>query len=172
MMRGHSRRDAARCAAAALVLAVLAAASPPGARAADTFTYDAVGRLTLVSYGNGGLLAYTYDDNGNVLSIVTSLGTTAAEESPAAPLVFALGPATPNPGPGARAVRFSIPGAGHATFRVFDASGRLVATPVDRALPAGRYEARLAADRWAAGVYFYRLTLGERTLSGRMVVLR
>jgi hypothetical protein len=32
--------------------------------------------------------------------------------------------------------------------------------------------ARFSSDRWAGGVYYYRLAMGGRTRTGRMVVLR
>jgi YD repeat-containing protein len=140
------------------------------ARAAETYQYDPEGRLTDVSYANGGLLHYTYDGNGNILSIVTSLAT--GVEGGGAPLQFTLGPATPNPGSGPRDLVFSIPTAGHVTLRVFDVTGRQVATLVDRDMPAGRYGTRIFTDRWAAGVYYYRLSMGSHTRNGRMVVLR
>jgi len=140
------------------------------ARAAETFTYDPVGRLAAITYENGATLAYTYDDNGNVLSIVTSLEPTGVEAE-TAPLVFALGAATPNPGSGPRNIPFSIPKPGKAALRVFDVTGRLVATLLDRELPAGRYTARFGVTRLAGGVYFYQLRHAGRSLSGRLVVL-
>src|SRR5260370_12250812 len=49
---------------------------------ADTvkYSYDDAGRLTIVDYGNGKSIAYTYDSAGNLLSRVI----TAREQSPAA----------------------------------------------------------------------------------------
>lgn len=139
--------------------------------AAETYQYDAIGRLTDVAYANGGSLHYTYDANGNILSIVTSLAT-AVDQGTGSPLQFALGPTTPNPGSGARNLVFTIPSEGHVTLRVFDVSGREVSTLVDRDLPAGRQSVQFFTDRWADGVYYYRLALGSRTLKGRLTVLR
>ena len=139
--------------------------------AAETYAYDALGRLTDVAYDNGGSIHYTYDAKGNLLSIVTSLAATGVEGG-GAPLQFTLGPSTPNPGSGARSIAFSIAAQGHVTLRVFDVSGRAVATLYDRDLPPGRYVARFSSDRWAGGVYYYRLASAGRVLTGRMVVLR
>ena len=140
------------------------------AAAAETYQHDAIGRLTDVAYANGGSLHYTYDANGNVLSVVTSLAT--GVEGSGAPLQFALGPTTPNPGSGPRSMAFTIPARGHVTLRVFDVSGRVVATLYDRALDPGRYSAQFSTDRWGNGVYFYRLEMGGRARAGRLVVLR
>jgi YD repeat-containing protein len=138
--------------------------------AAETYQYDPIGRLTDIAYANGGSLHYTYDANGNILSILTSIATSVDDAGQ--PLRFALGPATPNPSPGARSIAFTIPARGRVTLRVFDVSGRMAATLYDRDLDPGRHVARFSGDRWAGGVYFYRLTWAGRTLTGRMVVLR
>ena len=161
----------ARHAVYALVAAaLLAPAAPVPALAAETYTYDTQSRLTDITYQNGGSLHYTYDANGNILSIVTSLVTAVEEGSTA--LQFALGPTIPNPGRGPRDVSFTLPSTGRVALRVFDVSGRLTATLVDRDLGKGRHIVRFFADRWGAGVYFYRLESAGRVRSGRMVVLR
>lgn len=154
--------------AALLYLALPGAPTP--ASAAETYQYDPVGRLSDVSYANGGSLHYTYDANGNILSIVTSLAT-GVEESEAA-FQFALGHTSPNPAGNARNVFFTLPARGHVALRVFDVTGRLTATLVDRSLDRGRHDVRFFTDRWAAGVYYYRLESAGKVRSGRMVVLR
>lgn len=154
----------------ALVTA-LTIALPVLARASENYQYDAQGRLTDVAYQNGGQLHYNYDANGNILSILTSLATAVDEAG--APLRFALGPTSPNPGSGARNLTFMIPSSAHVSLRVFDVSGREVATLVDHDLPAGRHQVRFFTDGWAAGVYYYRLTMdAAEAKSGRMVVIR
>jgi YD repeat-containing protein len=136
----------------------------------ESYTHDAVGRLLDATYANGGSIHYVYDANGNILSIVTSLATAVGDAS--SQLQFALGPATPNPGSGPRSMAFTIPARGHVTLRVFDVSGREVATLFDRVLDPGRYVTRFSSGRWAGGVYFYRLETGGRVRVGRMVVVR
>jgi len=160
---------------AALFVATLAAAvllAMPGTSLAESYEYDVVGRITGVTYDSGVSAHYTYDANGNILSIVTSLAASGVETEGAATLRFALGRATPNPGSGPRAISFSIPSRGEVTLRVYDASGRLVSTLVDHVLDRGPYVARFSTARWASGVYFYRLALGGSVLSGRMVLLK
>ena len=154
--------------------AIAAALSLAGAApaVAETYIYDAVGRLTSVSYDNGGSIHYTYDANGNLVAIVTDVSITAVEGEAVPSFQFALGRATPNPGSGARSISFSIPSRGPVTLRVFDVAGRSVATLVDDLYDPGRYVARFSSDGWAGGVYFYRLTFEGRTHSGRMVLLK
>jgi hypothetical protein len=90
-----------------------------------------------------------------------------------APLELALGPSVPNPsGPEPATVRFTVPRAGRAALRVYDVSGRLVATPLDRVLDPGSYVSRIQTVDLAAGVYFYSLEMGGRKVSRRLVVIR
>jgi hypothetical protein len=60
------------------------------------------------------------------------------------------------------------------SVRLFDAAGRLVASPFDADLPAGTYELSLEAvrERLASGVYFYRAEAGEAAATGRIVIRR
>jgi YD repeat-containing protein len=164
----RSRRDprAAFAFAIAFALALWVAA----AAAAESYTYDTQSRLTDITYQNGGSLHYTYDANGNIISIVTSLAT--AVEDASATFQFALGPTTPNPGGGTRNVSFTLPSPGRVALRVFDVTGRLRATLVNRDLEKGIHRVRFFTDRWAAGVYFYRLEAAGKIRLGRMVVLR
>ncbi len=141
------------------------------AGAAESRQYDALGRITDVAYANGGLLHYTYDANGNLLSVVTSLAATAVDGA-ISRFDFALGPATPNPGSGPRSVNFSTPVPARVTLRVFDVSGREVATLLNGDLPAGRHSLRFNTERWGNGVYFFRLSMPGRVREGRLVVLR
>jgi YD repeat-containing protein len=157
--------------AASLVIALAFAAGSRVAGAAETQQHDAIGRLTDVTYADGGSIHYTYDPNGNLLSIVTSAGTTAVDGGDV-PLEFALGPATPNPGAGPRSIAFSIPARGHVKLRVFDLSGREVASLYDRVLDPGRYTAKFSTARWGTGTYFYRLETTGHMRAGRMQVLK
>ncbi len=43
-----------------------------GRNGTQSYTYDSAGRLTQVVYGDGHVLTYTYDANGNILSVDVS----------------------------------------------------------------------------------------------------
>jgi YD repeat-containing protein len=64
--------------AGATVLGLVAIAIPAGALGSGVYSYDKVGRLTVVLYDNGTCLAYAYDANGNRTSQAnTSASVTA-----------------------------------------------------------------------------------------------
>jgi D-alanyl-D-alanine carboxypeptidase len=68
---------------------------------------------------------------------------------------------TPNPFAGETVIRFAIPERTHARLDVYDALGRLVATPVDGMLDAGSHDAVVRIDGAPAGSYFYTLRAGR-----------
>ncbi len=84
-------------------------------------------------------------------------------------------PANPS-GPGAR-LTFTMPQAGHVDLRVYDVSGRLVTTLVDRDVAAGSHSAVWngrsdEGGQAASGVYFLRLSTGRDEASAKLVLLR
>ncbi|HMB68936.1 MAG TPA: FlgD immunoglobulin-like domain containing protein, partial [bacterium] len=74
----------------------------------------------------------------------------------------------PNPSRGTAALVYSLPADSHVRLEIHDAGGRRVATVVDGRRPAGRHRATWdgrdsAGTPVAAGVYFARLSTGDRT---------
>ncbi|MBE0564828.1 MAG: hypothetical protein IH621_02650 [Krumholzibacteria bacterium] len=83
----------------------------------------------------------------------------------------------PNPFNPATTISWWLPQAGHLGLEVFDVRGRLVRTLADGPAPAGagevRWDGRAGDGRAAAaGVYFYRLQAGDRTLVGKMALIK
>ena len=89
---------------------------------------------------------------------------------------FALAPAAPNPSRGPVTIAFTAPRSTRATLRVYDLSGRLVATLLDGSVSAGngvaswgrRYDSGAIA---APGVYLCELRAGAVRLARRFVIL-
>jgi hypothetical protein len=80
----------------------------------------------------------------------------------------------PNPAAGAVGFRFALPAARHVRLLLADAGGRVVAVPLDATLPAGAHVARWDGRDHGGrpvprGVYFYRLEIGERVRTGKVV---
>ncbi len=46
----------------------------PAIVSAETYTYDATGRLTVVTYDDGSTLTYTYDNAGNIIQQLAAHG--------------------------------------------------------------------------------------------------
>ncbi|MFH1680155.1 MAG: M20/M25/M40 family metallo-hydrolase [Candidatus Eisenbacteria bacterium] len=99
----------------------------------------------------------------------------AGAESP--PLRLVLHGNEPNPFNPQTRIRFELPAAGEAEIAVFDVSGRLVQTVLDKELNAGRHETVWKGKDGGgasapSGVYFYRLTAGRESKTGKMLLIR
>ena len=92
-----------------------------------------------------------------------------------ADLEFDLAPVYPNPFGSAAAVTYVLPEPGPVTIEVFNVLGSRVRLLLDEMKPAGRHTVQWTADdsrgnRVGAGLYFVRLTAGERTRVRRAVL--
>jgi hypothetical protein len=93
------------------------------------------------------------------------------------PAQFAVGNNYPNPFRTQTTVRLDLAEATDVTASIYDVMGRKVATLVDQSLPAGSHDivwqGRGQSGRaLASGVYFMRLTAGERTATRRLTIVR
>ena len=89
------------------------------------------------------------------------------------PAILSLAGASPNPSPGAVAVRFSLPGNAAAMLELFDLKGRRVAARRVGTLGPGEHLVPLSERlNLAAGVYPVRLTQGPRTLTAKACVVK
>lgn len=95
-----------------------------------------------------------------------------ADEPASAPRQLALAQNTPNPCASNATIRFSLPEAARVTLSVFDLQGRRIATLLDRdPRPAGHQQVPVRVERWKPGVYMYRLEVGGRSATRKMVVI-
>jgi hypothetical protein len=142
---------------------------------------------------NGGTIGITYVFNGVVnqaayglaagraIKFTTVSPTSVGVSSPPGALgpesPFALLGAWPNPFRGGTAISFSLPSEGRAHLAIYNVAGQLVRTLADGILPAGRqsisWDGRNNSERpLPGGIYFYRLSFGERTLVQKAVLIR
>ena len=107
-----------------------------------------------------------------------SAGAVTGVAGPTIPETVALYQNSPNPFNPTTVIRYDVPGRGaNVRIVVYDVTGRRVATLVDGQQSAGEkrvsWEGR--NDRGAqvaTGVYFYRMTTGEFSLTRKMVLLK
>jgi len=85
--------------------------------------------------------------------------------------VVSLGNA-PNPFNPMTKIEFSLPKAGYATLRIFDARGRLVATPVDGMADAGYNAVNWDGRGQPSGIYYYQLMTGDTVETRKMMLLK
>ena len=107
-------------------------------------------------------VANGYDDRGSRVIDV---------EGPVSGRALAIGRVFPNPTSGAASVEVTAPADAFVTVRVFDVTGRAVATVVEDALVSGR---ALSIDTrgMAAGLYLVRAEAGGKVASASFTVVR
>jgi hypothetical protein len=110
------------------------------------------------------------------LTVTVSGPSTAIGDTPP-PDRFVLYQNAPNPFNPTTAIRFDTAREGNVELRIYDGSGKLIRTLVDRHLPATNHEVTWDGrdDRGAAvasGVYFYRLVAADQRAIKKMVLLK
>ncbi len=148
-----------------LIAIVIAIAGISRSTAGETYEYDAQGRLTTVTYSDSMSITYTYDNNGNILSIVvaTDVGTGVEDqENDLLPKVFALAQNYPNPFNPSTQIKYQLPVMAQVKLTIYNMLGRRVRTLIDDEKPAGFYTVQWDGvnDRGvqaASGLYFYRI---------------
>ena len=125
-------------------------------------------------FNMGSFTGDVYLDN---IVIRQELTTQVVSEIP--PAEFSLLQNYPNPFNPVTTIKFSIPAAGmqkpspqHVNLVVLDILGRKIQTPVNEKLSAGNYEVRFDAEGMPSGVYFYRLTYGDYSITKKMILIR
>lgn len=91
------------------------------------------------------------------------------------PATFILKQNYPNPFNPSTRIPFSVQFPGFTSLKVYDVLGREVATLVNENLQPGTYEVVFDASRHVgmpSGVYFYRLTVGNLTVTKRMGLIK
>jgi hypothetical protein len=78
-----------------------------------------------------------------------------------APARFALYGPYPNPSRGGATIPFDVARTTTVRLTVYDVMGRRQATLVDRKYEPGRYDVTYDGRRWASGVYFIVIEMGD-----------
>jgi hypothetical protein len=109
-----------------------------------------------------GSRAYLYDPNSTV----------HVEDHPIIPHEMALYQNYPNPFNPSTTIRFSLPQHEHVTLKVFDVTGREVATLVDGEMTAGNHAVTFAPPLSTSGLYFYKITAGKFSQTRKAVLMK
>ncbi len=86
------------------------------------------------------------------------------------PTAFALKQNYPNPFNPSTIIEFSIPKAGVVSLKVYDLTGREVATIADEELSQGSHIRTFSGNGLASGVYLYKLMSGNVSLTRRLTL--
>lgn len=140
---------------------------------------DVVDGLTRVSDGDvpvtltGRLEDGTLIEGTDCVRIVSFKGDGGPRlTSSSVPAVTALGSAMPNPFNPTTVIDYELAARGNATLKVYDVTGKLVATLVDGEAPSGQHEVLWEARGVSSGIYFYRLEVGDFVQTRKMILIK
>ena len=89
------------------------------------------------------------------------------------PVKFELNQNYPNPFNPSTQIRFGITEASNVGLKVFDIQGREVATLVDnKQMEVGYHNVKFDAKNLASGIYIYKLTTGNHSISKKMQLMK
>ena len=144
----------------------------------ETYTYVAVTYIsgeTELSDSTSILISSDDDDESPAeVPVTVQVGEGAGlAGNPDRTQVFRLSQNFPNPFDMTTTLAFELERSGIVDLTIYDVQGRMLCE-VLRGLPlaAGKHEVTFSADRLPPGVYYYRLTAGDKACAKRMVVLR
>jgi hypothetical protein len=152
-----------------------------GAKLGDPFplTHSHVFKRTINSQTDNQLFYYINPsrcDAGNTANfgaiVILPGNVTSVAESKNSPTSFALQQNYPNPFNPATTIRFSLPQREHVTLKVFDVTGREVATLVEGEMAAGKHAVTFVPREATTGLYFYKITAGNFSQTRKAVLMK
>ena len=85
---------------------------------------------------------------------------------------YSLSQNYPNPFNPTTTIKYGIAHQGFVSLKVYNLLGQVVATLVNREMPAGQYTVNWNASRLSSGVYLYRLKAGSFTMTKKLVLMK
>lgn len=113
-----------------------------------------------------------WPDGEACIDIAVSFVFDADDESSLLPARYSLSPAYPNPFNPETTIEFALPRASEIQLTVFDIAGRTVATLANGFRSAGHHDLQFTANDLPSGVYFYRLSTIDFTMTRKMVLMK
>mgnify|MGYP000854480816 FL=1 len=106
------------------------------------------------------------------IELVRLLNNTDVAREAALASGYTLSQNYPNPFNFSTQISYSVPGFSRVTIKVYDITGREVATLEDGERSAGTYMVSFNAGQLASGVYYYKLTANDFTSTKRFTLLK
>ena len=110
--------------------------------------------------------------NGVVLKTTNGGNVFVKNISQEIPAAYSLKQNYPNPFNPRTAIRFQVKGSSNVSLKIFDITGKEVATLVNERLNAGTYSIDWNASNFPSGVYFYRIQAEGFNETKKMMLVR
>ena len=132
--------------------------------AVDSGDYQLAENSPCVGFGNDGTTIGFYGIGcGEIVAIDDELNT---------PRTFELHVPYPNPFNATTTIRFTVEDKHSLLLRVYDITGRLVATLIDEHINPGEHEINWHAENVSSGLYFVQLQSGNNVQTQKLILLK
>jgi len=88
------------------------------------------------------------------------------------PIHFAMSQSYPNPFNPSTTIRYSLAKAEQVSLKIFNLAGQEIATLFEGKQSAGEHHVQWQAQGAPSGIYFYRLQMGEKVETRKMILMR
>ncbi|MEE9553553.1 MAG: M6 family metalloprotease domain-containing protein [candidate division Zixibacteria bacterium] len=106
------------------------------------------------------------------MAFLWEVQTSVPDTRPELPQTVALEQNYPNPFNPETNISFELPRAGNVQLVVYDLLGRMIDVSIDGFMEAGHYEINWDGSDKSSGIYFYRITTSDGSLTRRMTLLK
>ncbi len=149
--------------------------APTNSQVVFTFDYTApTTGTTATIYAVGNSVNNTGSESGdgwnNAPNMVVSIAATDIKENGITPANCKLEQCFPNPFNPSTSISYSIGEAGNVLLKVYDITGKEVATLVNGFQTAGEHKVNFNAENLMSGVYFYTIISGSFSETHKMVL--
>jgi len=110
--------------------------------------------------------------NRPVLTVFYHTTTRVADRKNNSPTTFSLAQNYPNPFNPSTTIRFELPNTAHVTLQILDLAGRELEIFVNGKFSAGEHQAQWNAEKYAGGIYLYRLRFNYQSITKKLILVR
>ena len=94
------------------------------------------------------------------------------DDEPTLPTKITLHQNHPNPFNSTTTIRYSLTNGSDVQIDIYNLLGQKVKTLINSRMDAGKHSVTWEASRMASGIYFYKLTIGDKVFTKRMTLLK
>ena len=115
---------------------------------------------------------YSLTNSGTIDLVGDITGFTLMKEDAALPSQYALAQNYPNPFNPVTTISYSVPFSGPISLKVYGLLGEEVSTVVEGEHKAGFHTAQFDGSHLSSGVYFYKLSSRDQTLTKKLILMK
>ena len=115
---------------------------------------------------------YSLTSSGTIDLVGDITGFTLMKEGALLPIQYTLAQNYPNPFNPVTSIRYSVPASGPLSLKVYDLLGEEVSTVVEGEHKAGFHTAQFDGSHLSSGVYFYRLSSKDHTITKKLILMK